>query len=161
MTKSNIQTSRRNARWLRRLVRCHLSFCHKSTPENESGNLRAKGAAQAPESSAGSGDETNSESKQWLLTKVTIQLSGISAGSLLAFYLLGLPQTVCTVAKPLAILTWSLWPLLVLLQTLRENVAYRMTPNDPKLSHGAKNRKREFVHDRQRQEQPPLAPARC
>ena len=33
--------------------------------------------------------------------------------------------------------------------------------DDPKLSHGAKNRKREFVRDCQRQEQPPLAPARC
>jgi hypothetical protein len=34
-------------------------------------------------------------------------------------------------------------------------------PNDPKLSHGAKNRKREFAAKLQMQEQPPLAPARC
>jgi|SRR5665213_837558 len=34
-------------------------------------------------------------------------------------------------------------------------------PNDPKLSHGAKNRKREFATNFQTKEQPPLAPARC
>jgi hypothetical protein len=36
-----------------------------------------------------------------------------------------------------------------------------MLPNDPKLSHGAKNRKREFAANFRTQEQPPLAPARC
>jgi hypothetical protein len=34
-------------------------------------------------------------------------------------------------------------------------------PNDPKLSHGANNRKREFAANLQMKEQPPLAPARC
>jgi hypothetical protein len=34
-------------------------------------------------------------------------------------------------------------------------------PNDPKLSHGAKNRKRGFAANLQMKEQPPLAPARC
>jgi hypothetical protein len=34
-------------------------------------------------------------------------------------------------------------------------------PNDPKLSHGAENRKREFANKRKMKEQPPLAPARC
>jgi hypothetical protein len=34
-------------------------------------------------------------------------------------------------------------------------------PNDPKLSHGAENRKREFAANLQMKEQPPLAPARC
>jgi hypothetical protein len=34
-------------------------------------------------------------------------------------------------------------------------------PNDPKLSHGANNRKREFAAKRKMKEQPPLAPARC
>jgi hypothetical protein len=34
-------------------------------------------------------------------------------------------------------------------------------PNDPKLSHGANNRKREFAQNCQMKEQPPLAPARC
>ena len=34
-------------------------------------------------------------------------------------------------------------------------------PNDPKLSHGAENRKREFAANLQTKEQPPLAPARC
>jgi len=43
----------------------------------------------------------------------------------------------------------------------RANSPCTNPPNDPKLSHGAKNRKREFVCDRQRQAQPPLAPARC
>ncbi len=37
----------------------------------------------------------------------------------------------------------------------------RKQPNDPKLSHGAENRKREFVSNSQIKEQPPLAPARC
>jgi hypothetical protein len=36
-----------------------------------------------------------------------------------------------------------------------------MTPNDPKLSHGANNRKREFAVNRKMKEQSPLAPARC
>jgi hypothetical protein len=36
-----------------------------------------------------------------------------------------------------------------------------MTPNDPKLSHGANNRKREFASKRKMKEQSPLAPARC
>jgi hypothetical protein len=36
-----------------------------------------------------------------------------------------------------------------------------MTPNDPKLSHGANNCKREFASKRKMKEQPPLAPARC
>jgi len=35
-----------------------------------------------------------------------------------------------------------------------------MPPNDPKLSHGAENRKREFAANLQMKEQPPLAPAR-
>jgi hypothetical protein len=34
-------------------------------------------------------------------------------------------------------------------------------PNDPKLSHGANNRKRGFASKRKMKEQPPLAPARC
>jgi hypothetical protein len=34
-------------------------------------------------------------------------------------------------------------------------------PNDPKLSHGANNCKREFAANLQMKEQPPLAPARC
>jgi hypothetical protein len=34
-------------------------------------------------------------------------------------------------------------------------------PNDPKLSHGANNRKRGFADKRKMKEQPPLAPARC
>jgi hypothetical protein len=34
-------------------------------------------------------------------------------------------------------------------------------PNDPKLSHGAKNCKREFAANLQMKGQPPLAPARC
>jgi hypothetical protein len=34
-------------------------------------------------------------------------------------------------------------------------------PNDPKLSHGANNRKRGFASKRKIKEQPPLAPARC
>jgi hypothetical protein len=33
--------------------------------------------------------------------------------------------------------------------------------NDPKLSHGAENRKRGFAANLQMKEQPPLAPARC
>jgi hypothetical protein len=37
----------------------------------------------------------------------------------------------------------------------------RMMPNDPKLSHGANNRKRGFAAKRKMKEQPPLAPARC
>jgi hypothetical protein len=37
--------------------------------------------------------------------------------------------------------------------------AYR--PNDPKLSHGANNRKRELALNRKMKEPPPLAPARC
>jgi hypothetical protein len=36
-----------------------------------------------------------------------------------------------------------------------------MRPNDPKLSHGANNRKREFAMKRKIKEQSPLAPARC
>jgi hypothetical protein len=36
-----------------------------------------------------------------------------------------------------------------------------MLPNDPKLSHGANNCKREFAANRKIKEQPPLAPARC
>jgi hypothetical protein len=36
-----------------------------------------------------------------------------------------------------------------------------MLPNDPKLSHGANNRKRESALKRKMKEQPPLAPARC
>jgi hypothetical protein len=44
---------------------------------------------------------------------------------------------------------------------LRETWRARMTPNDPKLSHGANNRKREFAVERKMKEQPPLAPARC
>jgi hypothetical protein len=36
-----------------------------------------------------------------------------------------------------------------------------MWPNDPKLSHGANNCKREFANKCKMQEQPPLAPARC
>jgi hypothetical protein len=36
-----------------------------------------------------------------------------------------------------------------------------MQPNDPKLSHGAENRKRGFANKRKIKEQPPLAPARC
>jgi hypothetical protein len=35
------------------------------------------------------------------------------------------------------------------------------SPNDPKLSHGANNRKREFAAKCKTKEQPPLAPARC
>jgi len=38
-------------------------------------------------------------------------------------------------------------------------LAYR--PNDPKLSHGANNRKCGFVTKYKIKEQPPLAPARC
>jgi hypothetical protein len=36
-----------------------------------------------------------------------------------------------------------------------------MSPNDPKLSHGANNCKRGFAANLQMKEQPPLAPARC
>jgi hypothetical protein len=36
-----------------------------------------------------------------------------------------------------------------------------MLPNDPKLSHGANNRKREFAAKCKMKEQSPLAPARC
>jgi hypothetical protein len=36
-----------------------------------------------------------------------------------------------------------------------------MPPNDPKLSHGANNRKRGFASKCKIKEQPPLAPARC
>jgi hypothetical protein len=36
-----------------------------------------------------------------------------------------------------------------------------LTPNDPKLSHGANNRKRELAMKRKMKKQPPLAPARC
>jgi hypothetical protein len=34
-------------------------------------------------------------------------------------------------------------------------------PNDPKLSHGANNRKRGFASKCKMKEQPPLAPAQC
>jgi hypothetical protein len=41
-------------------------------------------------------------------------------------------------------------------------VSYKLTmPNDPKLSHGANNRKREFAAKCKMKEQSPLAPARC
>ncbi len=43
---------------------------------------------------------------------------------------------------------------------LKSQIAAAM-PNDPKLSHGANNRKREFAANLQMKEQPPLAPARC
>jgi hypothetical protein len=36
-----------------------------------------------------------------------------------------------------------------------------LMPNDPKLSHGANNCKREFASKCKTKEQPPLAPARC
>jgi hypothetical protein len=71
----------------------------------------------------------NNENKTWLLTTAIAQLSGISAGSLLAYYLVGLPQIVGTIAIPATILTWSLWPLLLLLQNHREKRSYLMTPN--------------------------------
>jgi hypothetical protein len=44
---------------------------------------------------------------------------------------------------------------------LVKNLTRAKSPNDPKLSHGAKNRKREFAANLQTKEQPPLAPARC
>jgi hypothetical protein len=41
------------------------------------------------------------------------------------------------------------------------NICALMLPNDPKLSHGAENCKREFAAKRKIKEQSPLAPARC
>jgi hypothetical protein len=48
-----------------------------------------------------------------------------------------------------------------LLAWAEELKALAAMPNDPKLSHGANNRKREFAAKRKMKEQPPLAPARC
>jgi hypothetical protein len=41
------------------------------------------------------------------------------------------------------------------------NLMCAMWPNDPKLSHGANNCKRESAMKRKMKEQSPLAPARC
>jgi hypothetical protein len=43
----------------------------------------------------------------------------------------------------------------------REKWRVALTPNDPKLSHGANNCKRGFASKCKMKEQPPLAPARC